>query len=86
MGRIMNLPGWSLNLEYDPTILLLESVEEDDVLKAESGTTFSQKGTVNEKEGTVPELSSTYLGTDGVSNSGNLSTINLTGAATGISD
>lgn len=86
MDRIKNLAGWSLNLEYDPTILPLESVEEDDVLKAESGTTFSQKGTVNEKEGTVTELSSTYLGTDGVSNSGDLSTINLTGAATGISD
>ena len=75
-----------MNLEYDPTILLLESVEEDDVLKAESGTTFSQKGTVNEKEGIVTELSSTYLGAGGVSNSGNLSTINLTGAAMGISD
>ena len=77
MDRIKNLAGWSFNLEYDPTILSLESVEEDDVLKAEGGTTFFQKGTVNEKEGTVTGLSSTYLGTGGVSNSGNLLTINL---------
>ena len=69
MDRIKNLAGWSFNLEYDPTILLLESVEEDDVLKAESGTTFSQKGTVNEKEGIV--ILPLSLGWDASAKAGN---------------
>jgi formylglycine-generating enzyme required for sulfatase activity len=77
MNRITNLAGWSFNLEYDPTILSLESVEEGNLLRVGDGTTFFQNGTVNEKEGTVTGLSSTYLGTGGVSNSGNLLTINL---------
>jgi len=77
IDEIKNLAGWSFNLEYDPKIFSFESVEEGDVLKIYNGTIFFQKGTVNKTVGTVTGISSTYLGTGGVSSSGSLLTINL---------
>ena len=77
VGEITNLAGWSFDLEYDPEILSVESVEEGDVLKSEGSTTFFQEGKTNNKEGTVTGLSSVYLGTGGVDTSGNLLTLNL---------
>jgi len=77
LDEIKDLAGWSFNLEYDPEILVVESLEEGDFLKKDGGTTFFQKGTTDEKTGVVTGISSAYLGTGGISNTGNLLTINL---------
>ena len=75
--KVSNLAGWSFNLEYDPKILSVESVEEGDALKLQGETTFFQEGKINKEEGTATGLSSVYLGTGGVEASGNLLTLNL---------
>ena len=77
LDDIKDLAGWSFNLEYDPAVLSVESLEESDFLKKGGGTTFFQKGTDNKEKGLVTGISSAYLGVGGVSNSGNLLTINL---------
>ena len=75
VGKVSNLAGWSFNLEYDPQILSLESIEEGDAFKPKGESTFFQKGKANAKVGTVTGLSSVYLGTGGVYASGKLMTL-----------
>ena len=75
VDKVANLAGCSFDLEFAPKILSLESIEEGNALKSEGKETFFQKGSINNKAGTLTGLSSVYLGTGGITASGSLVTL-----------
>ena len=68
VDQVSNLAGWTLAIEYNPSMLKLLSVKE-------GKGTFFQQGKINSKSGTLTGLSSVYLGTGGVEASGALATL-----------
>ena len=75
VDQVSNLAGWTLAIEYNPSMLKLQSVKEGNALDTEGKGTFFQQGKINSKSGTLTGLSSVYLGTGGVEASGALATL-----------
>ena len=67
---VIDLAGWQLDLAFNPAVLEAISINEGDFLKTDAGTTFFQKGTINNKTGTITKLSSVRLSEDGVTGTG----------------
>ena len=70
-----NLAGRTVAIEYNPSLLELQSVKEGDALQAEGKGVFFQQGEINSQNGTLTGLSSVYLGIGGVEASGALATL-----------
>ncbi|MCY3552523.1 MAG: leucine-rich repeat domain-containing protein [Candidatus Poribacteria bacterium] len=70
--KITDLAGWQFDLVFDPTALEAIAVNDGDFLKIGDGTTFFQKGIIDNTAGEITELSSALISASGVSGTGTL--------------
>ncbi len=80
---IYDLAGWQFDIAFDPAVLEAVEVKEGDFLKESSGTTFFQKGTIDNATGKISKLSSARLNEDGVTGTGTLLSVTFTAKAGG---
>ena len=80
---ITDLAGWQLNVGFNPTILKAVSVTEGDFLLKDGGSTFFQKGNINNTIGEITGLTVARIGAGGVSGTGILLSINFEAKAAG---
>ena len=76
--NVFDLAGWQFDIAFDPTVLEAIEVNEGDFLKEGGGTTFFQKGTIDNATGKITKLSSARLNEDGVSGTGTLLSVTFT--------
>ena len=76
--NIYDLAGWQFNIAFDPDVLQAIAVSEGDFLNPDGGTTFFQKGKINNKSGKITKLSSARLSETGVSGTGTLLSVRFT--------
>ena len=81
--EVSDLAGWQFDVVFDPTRLEALEISEGDFLKTDGGTTFFQKGTINNQSGKITRLSSARLSGDGVSGIGRLVSITFKAKAGG---
>ena len=81
--NVFDLAGWQFNIAFDPAVLEAVEVNEGDFLKTEGGTTFFQKGTIDNTTGKITKLSSARLNEDGVSGTGTLLSVTFIAKAGG---
>ncbi len=70
--NILNFGGWQFDIAYDPVLLEAVSVSEGDFLKTDGGSTFFQKGRIDNRSGKITGLSVALLGDHGVNDSGDI--------------
>ena len=70
--NVYDLSGWQFDIDYDPEVLEAVEVNEGDFLKEGGGTTFFQKGTIDNTTGKITKLSSARLNEDGATGTGTL--------------
>ena len=80
---IHNLGGWQFDIAFDRTVLEVVEINEGDFLKIEGGTTFFQKGAIENRSGKIAGLSSARLSEDGVSGTGTLVSVIFTAKTAG---
>ena len=68
--NVSDLAGWQFDIAFDPAVLEAIEVNEGDFLKTGGGTTFFQKGTIDNVAGKITGLNSARLSGDGVSGTG----------------
>ena len=81
--NVSNLAGWQFDIAFDPDILEAVEVNEGDFLKSEGGTTFFQKGIIDNRSGKITGLSSARLNEDGATGTGTLLSVTFTVKAEG---
>ncbi|MXV75153.1 T9SS type A sorting domain-containing protein, partial [Candidatus Poribacteria bacterium] len=81
--NISDLAGWQFDIVFDPTVLEAVEINEGDFLKTGDGTTFFQKGTIDNTTGKITKLSSARLSEDGVSGKGTLLSVTFRAKTTG---
>ena len=81
--NVIDFAGWQFDIAFDPTVLEAVEVNEGDFLKEGGGTTFFQKGTIDNATGKITKLSSARLNEDGVSGTGTLLSMTFTAKAGG---
>ena len=69
---VFDLAGWQFDIAFDPAVLEAIEVNEGGFLKEGGGTTFFQKGTIDNATGKITKLSSARLNEDGVTGTGTL--------------
>ena len=80
---ISDFAGWQFDIAFDPKTLEAVAVNEGDFLKTGSGTTFFQKGTIDNTTGKIRGLSSAGLSGGGVTGTGTLLSIQFSAKAGG---
>ena len=70
--NVFDLAGWQFDIAFDPAVLEAIEVNEGDFLKEGGGTTFFQKGTIDNTTGKITKLSSARLNEDGATGTGTL--------------
>ena len=81
--KVIDFAGWQFDIAFDPAVLEAIEVNEGDFLKEGGGTTFFQKGTIDNATGKITKLSSARLNEDGVSGTGTLLSVTFTAKAGG---
>ncbi|MDE0427488.1 MAG: cohesin domain-containing protein [Candidatus Poribacteria bacterium] len=81
--NVIDFAGWQVDLAFNPTILEAIEVNEGDFLKIDNGTTFFQKGTIDNTTGKITKLSSARLSEDGVTGTGTLLSVTFTAKTPG---
>ena len=76
--NVFDLAGWQFDIAFDPSVLETVEVNEGDFLKEGGGTTFFQKGTIDNATGKISKLSSARLNEDGVTGTGTLLSVTFT--------
>ena len=76
--NVYDLAGWQFDIAFDPAVLEVVEVNEGDFLKEGGGTTFFQKGTIDNTAGKITKLSSARLSEDRVSGTGTLLSVTFT--------
>ena len=69
---VFDLAGWQFDIAFDPAILEAINVSEGDFLKTDGGTTFFQRGSIDNASGKITGLSAARLSAQGVSGTGTL--------------
>ena len=80
---VTDLAGWQSDIAFDPTVLEAIEVNEGDFLKQKGGTTFFQKGTIDNRAGKIRGISSARLNGGGVSGTGTLLSVTFSAKAVG---
>ena len=80
---VIDLAGWQFDIAFDPAVLEAVEVNEGDFLKTEGGTTFFQKGTIDNRSGKITRLSSALLSGGGITGTGTLLSIQFSAKAGG---
>ena len=70
--KVTNLAGWQFDIAFDPEVLEAVEVSEGDFLKTDDGTTFFQRGTIDNTVGKITGLSAALISADGITGSGSL--------------
>ena len=83
VADVHDLAGWQFDIAFDPTVLEVLEVSEGDFLKTDNGTTFFQKGSINNTTGKITKLSSARLSEDGVNGTGTLLSVAFTAKTPG---
>ena len=81
--NVHDLAGWQFDIVFDPVVLETVEINEGDFLESKGGTTFFQKGTIDNATGKITKLSSARLNEDGVSGTGTLVSVTFTAKAGG---
>ena len=81
--HVADLAGWQVDVAFDPTTLEAVEVNEGDFLKTGGGTTFFQKGTINNRLGKITGLSAARISEEGVKGSGTLLSVTFVAKASG---
>ena len=79
--NVIDLAGWQFDIAFDSAALKAIAVSEGDFLKTGGGTTFFQKGTIDNRSGKITGLSSARLSGDGVNGTGTLLSIDFSAKA-----
>ena len=80
---VYDLAGWQFDITFDPSVLEVLEVKEGEFLKTGGGTTFFEKGSVDNATGKLTKLSSARLSEAGVSGTGTLLSITFRAKAGG---
>ncbi len=80
---VTDLAGWQSDIAFDPTVLEAIEVNEGDFLKQEGGTTFFQKGSIDNRTGKIRGISSARLNENGVNGTGTLLSVTFKAKAVG---
>jgi Leucine-rich repeat (LRR) protein len=80
-----NIVGWSLDIDYDATMLEVVSVEEGDFLRQSSANTLFQPGLIDSIEGQVTDIGTTALTTEVASGNGVVAVVTFKATSTGSS-
>ena len=80
-----NIVGWSLDIDYDETMLEVVSVEEGDFLRQSSANTLFQPGLIDSIEGQVTDIGTTALTTEVASGNGVVAVVTFKATSTGSS-
>ncbi len=80
---VSDLAGWQFDIAFDPAVLEAVGVSEGDFLKIDGGTTFFQRGTIDNRSGKIKGLSSASLSKDGASGTGTLLSVTLAAKTAG---
>ena len=81
--NIHDLAGWQFDIAFDPAVLEAIEVNEGDFLKTGGGTTFFQKGKIDNRSGKITGLSSALLSGGGVTGTGTLLSVTFSAKAGG---
>ena len=81
--NVIDLAGWQFDIAFDPKTLETIAVNEGEFLKTGGGTTFFQKGTIDNTTGKIRGLSSASLSGGGVTGTGTLLSIKFSAKAGG---
>ncbi len=82
-GDVIDLAGWQFDISFDPAVLEAIEVNEGDFLKTDGGTTFFQKGTVDNTTGKITGLNATRFNEDGATGTGTLLSVTFLAKAEG---
>ena len=81
--NFIDLAGWQFDIAFDPRALEAVEVSEGDFLKGEGGTTFFQKGTINNTAGKITKLSAARIAATGAVGTGTLLSVTFKAKAVG---
>ena len=70
--NVLDLAGWQFDIVFNPALLEAVSVSEGEFLKTGGGSTFFQKGRIDNRSGKITGLSTALLGDRGASGSGDI--------------
>ena len=70
--KVTNLAGWQFDLTFDPDVLKIVEIKEGGFLKRRGGTTFFQRGTIDNTAGKIKGLSAALISKNGVTGTGRL--------------
>ena len=80
---VLDLAGWQFDVAFAPTVLEAIEVNEGNFLKTGGGTTFFQKGKIDNRSGKITGLSSALLSGGGVTGTGTLLSVTFSAKAGG---
>ena len=69
---VFDMAGWQFDIDFDPAVLEAVDVREGDFLKTGGGSTFFQKGRIDNKSGKITGLNAALLSDSGVSGTGTI--------------
>ena len=68
--NVIDLADWQFDISFDPTVLEVLEVNEGDFMKQDGGSTYFEKGTIDNTAGKIAGLSSAVLTDTGVNGTG----------------
>ena len=81
--KISDLAGWQFDLTFDPDVLEAVEVREGNLLKRGGGTTFFQRGTIDNTAGQIAGISSALISKGGITGTGTLLSVVFSAKADG---
>ena len=81
--KVTDLAGWQFDLTFDPDVLETVEVSEGEFLKKSGGTTFFQRGTIDNAVGKITGLSSALISKSSVTGTGTLLSVEFSAKADG---
>ena len=81
--NVSDLAGWQFDIAFDPTTLAALDVSEGDFLKSDGGTTFFQRGSIDNAGGKITGLIAGRISEGGMSGSGSLIQVEFKAKSTG---
>ena len=84
--KVTDLAGWQFDLTFDPNVLEAVEVNEGDFLKKGGGTTFFQRGAIDNAGGKITGLSSALISKSSATGTGTLLAVTFSAKADGNSE
>ena len=81
--KVTDLAGWQFDLTFDSDVLAAVKVNEGNFLKKEGGTTFFQRGTIDNATGKITGLSAALISESGIAGTGTLLSVVFSAKADG---